>query len=252
MKKSHHAMSMILDVAVRDNRIAANPAAKLNLPRSRHDEPTFLTRDQVFTLAEKAGPGELVVLTLGFNVLRWGEMAALKVRRWDAARRRLTVAESVTEINGTPNWGTPKTHASRTIPVPTWLADRITESVEGKGPDDLLFSTRSGGVLRNKNARRYWFDQAVVDARLPRVTPHDLRHTAASIAISVGANVKAVQRMLGHASAAMTLDLYAGLFEDDLNDVADRIEGPSTASVTALRVVRDALFSAHILPTKTS
>jgi integrase len=47
-----------------------------------------------------------------------------------------------------------------------------------------------------------------------------LRHTAASLAVSAGANVKAVQRMLGHASAAMTLDLYADLFDDDLEAVA--------------------------------
>ncbi|MFI7216904.1 hypothetical protein [Micromonospora maritima] len=39
-----------------------------------------------------------------------------------------------------------------------------------------------------------------------------------------GANVKAVQRMLGHASAAMTLDVYADLFEDDLDQVADRLD----------------------------
>ncbi|WP_438270049.1 tyrosine-type recombinase/integrase [Rhodococcus aetherivorans] len=58
----------------------------------------------------------------------------------------------------------------------------------------------------------------------PRVTAHDLRHTAASLAISAGANVKAVQRMLGHASASMTLDVYADLFDDDLADVARRME----------------------------
>ena len=52
------------------------------------------------------------------------------------------------------------------------------------------------------------------------LTPHDLRHTAASLAIAAGANVKAVQRMLGHSSAAMTLDVYAGLFGDDLDSVA--------------------------------
>lgn len=52
------------------------------------------------------------------------------------------------------------------------------------------------------------------------MSPHDLRHTAASLAIQRGANVKAVQRMLGHASAAMTLDVYAGLFSDDLDSVA--------------------------------
>jgi integrase len=55
---------------------------------------------------------------------------------------------------------------------------------------------------------------------LPRVTAHGLRHTAASLAISSGANPKVVQRMLGHASAAMTLDVYADLFESDLDDVA--------------------------------
>jgi integrase len=58
---------------------------------------------------------------------------------------------------------------------------------------------------------------------IPRLTPHDLRHTAASLAISSGANVKAVQRMLGHASAAMTLDTYADLFDDDLDAVASRL-----------------------------
>lgn len=56
------------------------------------------------------------------------------------------------------------------------------------------------------------------------LTPHELRHTAASLAVSAGANVKAVQRMLGHASAAMTLDVYAGLFDDDLDGLADRMD----------------------------
>jgi integrase len=59
---------------------------------------------------------------------------------------------------------------------------------------------------------------------VPHLTPHDLRHTAASLAVQAGANVKAVQRMLGHASAAMTLDVYAGLFADDLDAVAERLD----------------------------
>ena len=53
--------------------------------------------------------------------------------------------------------------------------------------------------------------------------PKDLRHTAASLAISAGANIKAVQRMLGHASAAMTFDTCADLFDDDLDAVADQL-----------------------------
>ena len=60
------------------------------------------------------------------------------------------------------------------------------------------------------------FDRAAREVGLPGLTPHELRHTAASLAVSAGANVKAVQRMLGHAKASMTLDVYADLFDDDL------------------------------------
>lgn len=52
-------------------------------------------------------------------------------------------------------------------------------------------------------------------AEFPRITLYDLRHAAASLAVSAGANVKAAQKMLGYASAAMTLDTYADLFDRD-------------------------------------
>ncbi len=82
--------------------------------------------------------------------------------------------------------------------------------------------------MRLPNSKDGWFANAVKRARLrdgsfPVVTPHDLRHTAASLAISAGANVKAVQRMLGHASAAMTLDTCADFFDDDLDFVASAL-----------------------------
>lgn len=64
----------------------------------------------------------------------------------------------------------------------------------------------------------------VGESGIPRVTPHELRHTAASLAVQSGANVKAVQRMLGHASAAMTLDVYAVLFDGDLDVLAQCLD----------------------------
>ena len=95
--------------------------------------------------------------------------------------------------------------------------------------------------LRNSNFRRHVFDKAVQRAGLTPLTPHDLRDTAASLAIAAGANVKSVQRMLGHASAAMTLDVYAGLFDDQLDDVAERMhsaaidEGRTPAGADSVR-----------------
>jgi integrase len=60
-----------------------------------------------------------------------------------------------------------------------------------------------------------------------------LRHTAASLAVSAAANVKAVQKTLGHASAAMTLDIYADLFDDDLEAVASALNDARMLTVSA-------------------
>jgi integrase len=57
-------------------------------------------------------------------------------------------------------------------------------------------------------------------AKVQDTTPHDLRHKCASLAVSAGVNVLALQRMLGHTSAKMKLDTYSDLFDDDLDAVA--------------------------------
>jgi integrase len=67
------------------------------------------------------------------------------------------------------------------------------------------------------------------------LTPHGLRHTTASLAISAGANVKVVHRMLGHATAAMTLDLYGHLLDDDLAAVADALGKAMQTTAVSLR-----------------
>jgi integrase len=129
-------------------------------------------------------------------------------------------------------WGTPKSHATRSVPIPRSVEDLLLEVIAGKAADDLVFTTWRGKPLRNLNFRRDVFDPAAADANLHHLTPHELRHTAASLAIAAGANVKAVQRMLGHASAAMTLDVYAGLFDADLDAVAKRLDmQPEVAQV---------------------
>jgi integrase len=77
-----------------------------------------------------------------------------------------------------------------------------------------------GGYLPRPKSQRGWFAGAVKRAKVQRITPHDLRHTCASLAVSAGVNVLALQRMLGYKSAKVTLDTYADLFDDDLDAVA--------------------------------
>jgi integrase len=115
------------------------------------------------------------------------------------------------------------------VPVPRSLVDALAEQVAGKPADALVFTAPEGGPLRLMIFRRRVFDPAARAVGLEGLTPHELRHTAASLAVSAGANVKAVQRLLGHASAAMTLDVYSGLFDDDLDAVADRLDAAAAA-----------------------
>ena len=133
--------------------------------------------------------------------LRWCELAALRLGCVDFLRRRFVIAEAMTEVNGRLVWGSPKSHEARSVPIPRLLIDDLAAQVAGKDRDDLVFTTSTGAPLRNRNARRSWFDEAAAAIGKPGLTPRELRHTAASLAVSAGANVKAVQAMLGHASA---------------------------------------------------
>jgi len=93
-------------------------------------------------------------------------------------------------------------------------------SAGGKAPGDLVFPGSDGGYLPRPKSSGGWFAAGVSRAEVQKITPHDLRNTCASLAVSAGVNVLALQRMLGHTSAKVTLDTYAGLFDNDLDAVA--------------------------------
>jgi integrase len=219
-------LKQILDLAVLDGRLARNPARGVKPPRPRRAEPRYLSHAQVAQLAEECGRyGEqyrLFILVAAYCGLRWGEMRALKVRRVDLLRARIDVAESIPDRS--EGIDTPKSHKQRVVPLPRFICDDLARFLTTKHPGDLVFPNSSGSVLDNSGFRRNVFDPAVQALGLAPLAPHDLRHTTASLAVSAGANVKAVQRLLGHASAAVTLDIYAGLFADDLDRVAERLD----------------------------
>jgi integrase len=180
----------------------------------------------------------------------------LKVREIGRVVGVHTVSRSVTESGGLV-WSTPKTHERRSV-LPTALVDELSALMVGKGRNDPVFTDMRGGVLRNSNWRSRVFAPAVAKCQraaeaaraiecksgqptppaFPSITPHDLRHTAASLAISAGANVKAQQRMLGHAKASMTLDTYADLFDEDLDGVAGRLDAAIRTTADQLRTER--------------
>lgn len=221
-------LSAILDRAEMDRRIPSNPARKVKLPRREKAKRAYLTHAQVRLLASHAREHGTLVRLLAYTGLRWGEATGLRVGHLDMLRRRIHVSENAVMVGGTIVVGTPKTHQNRSVPFPPSLSEGLAVLCEGKSRDDLVFGD-GARHLRPPHSQRGWFVSAVKKSQLddltfPRVTPHDLRHTTASLAVSAGANVKALQRMLGHASATMTLDIYADLFDDDLDAVADALD----------------------------
>lgn len=232
--RSYGVLAGILDTAVKDRRVSSNVARGVNLPRKNKLARHYLTHEQVGLLASGAGQHSTLVLFLAYTGLRWGEAVALQVGALDMLRRRSLVQANAVRVGGQVLAGTPKSHEARSVPFPAFLGELLAEHCAGKSREQLVFG--QGLVfLRTPAHGDGWFAQAkkraaAVDADFPPLTIHALRHTAASLAISAGANVKAVQRMLGHASAAMTLDTYADLFDDDLDAVAVALDQARTVS----------------------
>jgi integrase len=221
--RAHGVLSGILTDAVKMRRLASNPARGLeNLPKKVTRRHIYLTADDVHRLAAEAGEHQALVYVLAFCGLRWGEAIALRVKDVEFLRRRLVIEDNAVQLGVDHALGQTKGKAIRSVPVPEFVLDQLSPLCADKAAADLVFSS-DGKYLPRPKSTRGWFAGAVKRAKVQKITPHDLRHTAASLAVSAGVNVLALQRMLGHKSAKVTLDTYADLFDTDLDAVAESL-----------------------------
>jgi integrase len=190
--------------------------------------------EQLAAVARSAGEGDLMVMLAGTCGLRWGEVTALTVANVKLGEKpMLAVTQAYSEVSGKLILGPTKGGEDRQVPIPRLVADRLSAAIDGKPSGERVFNSPRGTALRNGNFTKNVYKPAIAkaaggDPDFPSPTFHDLRHTAVSLAISAGANVKVVQRIAGHASATLTLDTYAGLFDDDLHDSASRLNDKLT------------------------
>lgn len=218
--RAHGVLSGILGDAVKARRLAVNPARGIdNLPRKIAKRHIYLTAEDVHHLADECGQHRTLVLVLAFCGVRWGEAIGLRVRDIEFLKRRLVVSENAVQLGVDHAVGPTKGRKSRSVPVPSFVLDELSRECQGKRPDALVFTSATGSYLPRPKSTGGWFAGAVKRSDVQAITPHDLRHTCASLAISAGVNVLALQRMLGHTSAKVTLDTYADLFDTDLDAV---------------------------------
>jgi integrase len=123
-----------------------------------------------------------------------------------------------------------KNKRARTVPLVPVVVPIVDRWSAGKSPGEWLFAAPAGGPLRETNWQRSvsWREAKATIGR-PELRVHDLRHTAASVWLASGADPKVVQRVLGHATAAMTMDLYGHMIDRNLWDAAQRLGGTTGA-----------------------
>lgn len=228
--RAHGILASILDVALEDNLLAKNVARGMkNLPKFDNKRHNYLTEQQVELLATEARAYATLVNTLAYTGLRWGEAIGLRVSDLDHFKRELHVNENAVTVGSAIVVGSPKNSERRIVSVAEFLITRLDALCLGKRPEDLIFGS---GLehLKHPDGRKSWWAYAkrraiAIDDTIPAsLTMHDLRHTAASLMIRGGNNVLAVQKQLGHKSAAMTLDRYADLFPDDRAKVGKALD----------------------------
>lgn len=258
VRQAHQLIGAVLKFAVKAKHLPANPADGIELPRLPELEQRYLTHEQLHRLAIASGRFHTFVLVLGYCGLRFGEAAALRVGDLHLEARRIRVTRSVTYVPGAGLVeGPTKNHSARTVPVPKFLAPLLRTEIQGNKGAAIDFFSRRGGYLTLGEVR-WVFDPAVqavlaseraqraqelketgeaTTLEFPEITPQELRHTCASLAISAGANVKVLQTLLGHKTATLTLDRYGHLFPDDLGSIADTFDAAVQTAADDLRTI---------------
>lgn len=225
--QAHQLCGAVLKYAVNTGRVSKNVALAIkrdqDLPEPAEQERRYLTHSELHQLALATGRYRTLTLVLGYCGLRFGEASAL--RRRHVGQKQLTIHASATRVAKLGIVETsPKSNKSRKVPVPDLVWDMLIKDLP-KSPNALVFpSYRGPDIYLPIEEYRRAFDRAKEETNIDGLSPHGLRHTAASLAISAGANVKVVQRLLGHASAAMTLDRYGHLMDADLSGVAKALD----------------------------
>jgi integrase len=234
VRYAHRVLCLVLDYGLLTRRLTHNVARGVRMPARPPARERILTMQQVEALASRLGTEGDLVLAMALLGLRWSELAALKVGDVDLVRRRVRIIERATEVGGRMDVSASKSPASaRSIVVPASLVTMLSARVDGRSVDELVFPAPGGGYLRNGNWRyRSGWKQATAELDLVGVTPHDLRRTFGSLARAAGADLRWIQRAMGHESITTTARIYAHLYDDELDSVAAALDGLRTGGPT--------------------
>ncbi|MBT1179645.1 site-specific integrase [Bifidobacterium vespertilionis] len=220
-----------------------NPAREVEVPKPEYKDLVFLNIPEIEHLAKSAEvvgrPVDgLIIRFQSYVGTRINESFALQVGDLDLANRQIRIRRTWKNSAKTQRLGPPKSGKPRTVAIPKFLVKPLREQIKGQPETAYVFRAAKGGHVNDHNWRRRIWRKAVELSGLQDVeglTPHSLRHSYAAIAIKAGADVKILQRQMGHTSASLTLDVYGFLFPERLGQVADAVDAERSAALVSKR-----------------
>ncbi|MBI4844362.1 MAG: tyrosine recombinase XerC [Nitrospirae bacterium] len=207
----------------REGYVKKNPAKLVTAPKIPKSLPKFLTVDEVFSLVEapkgdtfKATRDKAVFELLYSCGIRLSELTSLDMGDID-------MKQALIRVKG-------KGKKERVVPVGTkaidavkhYLPERVSVKIKsGAGDTEALFLNNRGGRLTQRSVRRLFNDYTEKIKLLGKFSPHALRHTFATHLLHGGADLRAIQELLGHSSLSST-QIYTHLDNVHLVEVYDK------------------------------
>jgi len=222
--------------AMRWEIVVRNPADAADPPKVARPSPRYWTSEQVAaflaaTVDDRLGPLWVTIATMG---CRRGEALALRWSDIDLDKGRASISRTLSWVAKAATFTEPKTAASlRVVPLPPQTIAVLREVRKRQAAErlaagemwvdlGLVFALEDGSPLTSSRVNGA-FRRAVTRAKLPKLSPHGLRHTFATVALEAGVLTKVVADVLGHSSATITADLYSHTTEPSTRDASDRV-----------------------------
>lgn len=239
----HAVLHKAFSQALRWNLVARNPVDLIDPPRSERKELRVLTPEQCRALLEGSRDEPLSALyyLAVLGGLRSGELLGLQWKDVDWEDGAVHVRRQLTRVDRDGfQFSEPKTaKGRRAVTLPAIAMDALKQhrarQIEARlaavfwEDNDLVFCNHIGRPLERQNVHRRSWKPLLHRLGLPDVRFHDLRHSAATLLLSLGEHPKVVQERLGHATIAITMDIYSHVMPTMQRDAAAKLDAHFSA-----------------------